>query len=291
MRSLRKSALLLATFLAAALVPGSLPGATTINAANHFAWGANAGWIEARGDVSQGAVIGEYVCSGFIYAANVGWINLGNGAPTNGISYNNTSAADFGVNHDGRGNLRGSAWGANIGWVSFESLGAPGIDLASGRFTGCAYSANCGWISLSNAQAVVQTDTIAAGTDTDEDTIPDAWELTHFGDIKTADAKSNADTDLLSDLEEYLADTDPRDPLDVFRITSLARGGDTPDWTRIDWLGRDTRSYALEQRPALGPDAWKEIWVSPAAGISNAEFKEPSEQNFYRVRAFRPLSK
>src|SRR5262245_4201504 len=69
---------------------------TTINAANPYAFGANFGWINWRGDDANGAVIGEYVCSGSIYAANVGWIRLGSGAPANGIQYQNISANDFG---------------------------------------------------------------------------------------------------------------------------------------------------------------------------------------------------
>src|SRR6266704_1396218 len=90
--------------------------ATTINSANHYAGGANLGWTDWRADTANGAVIGEYVCSGYIYAANVGWIHLGSGAPANGIRYQNNSPSDYGVNHDGLGNLSGYAYGANIGW-------------------------------------------------------------------------------------------------------------------------------------------------------------------------------
>src|SRR5260221_4791763 len=93
--------------------------ATTINRVNRCAFGPNLGWTDWRADAANGAVIGEYVCSGYIYAANVGWINLGGGTPTNGIYYQNLSASDFGVNQDGLGNLRGHAYGANIGWINF----------------------------------------------------------------------------------------------------------------------------------------------------------------------------
>src|SRR5436190_21958936 len=88
-------------------VLSSASAATTINAANRFSYGANIGWMNWRGDDANGAVIGEFVCSGFISGANVGWINLGSGSPVNGIRYQNNSGADFGVNHDGIGNLRG----------------------------------------------------------------------------------------------------------------------------------------------------------------------------------------
>jgi len=67
------------------------------------------------------------------------------------------------VNHDGLGNLRGNTYGANLGWVNFESTGAPKVDLATGNLSGYVWSTNCGWISLSNAFAYVQTDTISPG--------------------------------------------------------------------------------------------------------------------------------
>ena len=130
---------------------------TTIDPANHYAYGANVGWLDWRGNTNNGAVIGTSVCSGYIYGANVGWINLGSGVPTNGVAYQNLSASDFGVNRDGLGNLYGYAWGANIGWINFETNGAPKVDPGTGIFSGYAYSANCGWISLSNAFAYVQT--------------------------------------------------------------------------------------------------------------------------------------
>src|SRR5688572_4683280 len=152
-------------FLALAAVT-SAGAATTINAVNHFGYGANIGWMDWRGDVANGAVIGEYICTGSIYAANVGWISLGSGTPTNGIRYQNNSASDYGVNHDGAGNLRGYAYGANIGWITFTNRDAgggtyegPKVDLITGRMSGFLWSANCGWISLSNAFAFVQTDT------------------------------------------------------------------------------------------------------------------------------------
>src|ERR1039457_4425054 len=126
---------LLTTFVSTFILQHSsfVHAATTIDAANKYAYGANLGWLDWRGDTANGAVIGDYVCSGYIYSANVGWINLGNGTPTNSIRYQNLSANDCGVNHDGGGNLRGYAYGANIGWINFENTGAPRVDLLTGK--------------------------------------------------------------------------------------------------------------------------------------------------------------
>lgn len=130
--------------------------ASNIDSVNRYAFGAEIGWLDWQGDADNGAVIGPHACSGSIYGANVGWISLGNGAPANGIQYQNASASDYGVNVDAVGNLRGYAYGANIGWVNFEDLGTPKVDLKTGILGGYAYGANVGWISLSNAVAYVQ---------------------------------------------------------------------------------------------------------------------------------------
>src|SRR5207302_2872914 len=157
--------------------------------------------MDRRGDTNNGAVIGEYVCSGYIYAANVGWINLGGGTPTNGIYYQNLSASDSGVNQDGLGNLRGYAYGANIGWINFENTGAPKVDLFTGKFSGYAYSANCGWISLSNSVAHVQTDAIQQGA-LAPDGLPIAWLRQNFG-TTNVDANADPDHDGQSNWQEY----------------------------------------------------------------------------------------
>ena len=82
--------LLLMALSACSLQPAALlHAATTIDAVNKYAYGANTGWLDWTGDSANGAVISQYFCSGYIYSANVGWINLGSGAPANGIQYQN----------------------------------------------------------------------------------------------------------------------------------------------------------------------------------------------------------
>ena len=233
---------------------------TTVDATNRCAYGANIGWMDGRGDTNNGAVIGEYVCSGYIYAANVGWISLGSGSPPGGIYYSNTSATDWGVNQDGLGNLRGYAYGANIGWVNFEATGAPKVDLATGNFSGYVWSANCGWISLSNALAYVQTDTILAGADSDGDGIPDAWELTYTNSLTPFTATSDTDKDGMTDKDEYYAGTNPLDPNDYLRITAITRDTPTPTYTQLWWPGKPTRFYGVQGRTTLNPsDSWLEF--------------------------------
>src|SRR3954453_11242477 len=51
-----------------------LHAATSIDAVNKSAYGADIGWTDFRGNTNSGVVIGEFVCSGYLYAANIGWI-------------------------------------------------------------------------------------------------------------------------------------------------------------------------------------------------------------------------
>ena len=269
----------------------SVHAASTINAVNRHACAANLGWINCLADTNNGAVIGEYVCSGYLYSANCGWINLGNGSPTNGIHYLNLSAGDYGVNLDAYGNLYGYAYGANIGWINFEGNGSPKVDLLTGKMSGYAYSANCGWISLSNAAAFVQTDAIQKGVDSNNDGIPDAWELQYFGTI-AIDVNADPDGDGISNLNEYLAGTDPTTPRSYFKITgyAFAPGGTN---AALTWTSQSTRYYYLQSALNLDAGSWTDsgLGLIPAAGSTTSRSYNATNAalRFYRVQAVRPL--
>jgi len=266
--------------------------ATTINDSNPHAYGANVGWLNARGDVANGASIGQSFCTGYVWSANCGWISLGNG-PTNGWHYSNTASNDWGVNHDGQGNLTGYAYGANIGWIQFEQTqGQPRIDLRTGNFSGYAYGANVGWIGFSNAQAFVQTDTLAPGPDTDGDGIPDPWEMQRAGNTTTLGG-SYPDGDASPDVDEYLADTDPLTG-EHLEILSLA---ETTGTNTITWTARPTRQYRVEATNAMPAAAseWPDVGgglIGPPSGNPAAAAipRASTTTEFYRVKAVIPLS-
>lgn len=265
---------------------------TTIDATDRYTWGANIGWLNWRGDTNNGAVIGDYVCSGCIYAANVGWINLGSGAPTNGIYYQNLSANDFGVNQDGLGNLRGYAWGANIGWINFENTGAPKVNLRTGVISGSVWSANCGWISLSNSVAFVQTDTLYPGP-LAPDGLPIPWLLSNFG-TTNVNANADPDHDGMSNAQEYLAGTDPNNPSSVLRITSESFGLNGTS-ASLTWTSVPTRLYYIRNSVSLTTPTWLDSGlglISPSAGSSTTDgfLDSSAPMRFYRVEAVLPLA-
>jgi len=279
--------------LTASLQPlASVRAATSINAVNKYAYGANIGWIDARGNTNSGAVIGEFMCSGYLYSADTGWINLGSNAPANGIQYQNNSATDYGVNHDGQGNLRGFAYSANVGWINFESNGAPKVNLQTGRLSGSVYSANCGWISLSNSFAFVQTDTIAGGTDSNANGLPDSWERTYFGGLGV-NPGADADSDGMSNKQEYLAGTNPTNATDRLRITTFASSPKGTNVT-VTWSSVSTREYLVQKTTNLASQVWVDsgAGVIPPVGSSTSYNLNDTvvTNRFYRVEALRPLA-
>ena len=274
-------------------VAAAYAATTTIDSANRYAWGANLGWLDWVGDTNNGAVIGEYVCSGNLYSANVGWINLGSGTPANQIQYQNNSATDYGVNQDGLGNLTGYAYGANIGWITFEqTYGQPKVNLATGQFSGYVWSANCGWISLSNTVAYEQTDTIQKGA-LAPDGLPIAWLLANFGTTNisaTADPTGKG----MNIAQDYLAGTDPNNAGSNLKITAenYSHGGTNATLT---WTSVATRYYYLQKTLTLNPVIWTDSglgFVPPSAGsTTTASFTDTNAPiRFYRVEAVRPLT-
>ena len=259
--------------------------ASTIDLTNRYAYGGNAGWMNWVGNTNNGAVIGEYVCSGYVYSPNLGWINLGNGSPTNQIQYQNLSAGDFGVNQDGYGNLRGYAYSANAGWINFEGTGAPKVDLFTGQFTGYAWSANCGWISLSNAVAYVQADSIQQGV-LAPDGLPVAWLLVNFG-TTNVNANASPTGKGMTIQQDYLAGTDPTDSNSVLKITYISRSGTE---SGLDWETVGDRYYTIQTNSALANGSWGDMFRLDIPGWNNGYFYDGDPTNrFYRIRAYRPL--
>ncbi len=302
---MKPTAKFLACLIAAACASQLAAGGTTIDSSNRYAYGANIGWVSFRWDTGspgQGATIGQFVCSGYIHGANVGWIDLGDGSPADGIAYSNASAGDFGVNHDGQGNLSGFAYGANIAWIKFDPAisDPPRINLKTGKLGGFVYSANCGWIDLgSNGTHFVQSNTIEPCPDSDADMIADAWELQQaatagLSPVLTHLAKTtDADGDGQGDLEEYIADSNPFDDSDFFKVLNLHVTKLPADNVTIQWTSSPRRLYTIGSNTDLGPFTVNLNDLAPAPGAStSATFTDLLQppRKFWRVGAKLPLS-
>jgi hypothetical protein len=271
---------------------------SNVNTNNKWAWSASAGWINCNTDPTNGAVIGEFVLSGWMYNESCGWIHLGNGNPTNGIQYTNISSNDYGVNHDSKGNLEGHAWCASAGWITFETnTGKATVDLETGTFGGYAWGGSLGWIVFSNVHGFVQADSLDPGPDDDTDGIPDIWERIGTGGTNALGGGpgQDFDGDTVIDTDEYLAGTDPTNASDFLHITSVDLSSVTNP--RITWASEQSRVYRLETNNDLTqPGGWADSGLGlqgPDTGSDTTTRELPlssDTQSFIRVKAVVPLS-
>lgn len=271
-------------------------GQSTLSEDDRWAWDANLGWTDFRSDrpvVGNGVRVNDTFLSGYAWSANTGWIYFGDNSPANGLRYGNADAADFGVNHDGAGNLSGLAWSANTGWISFgwssdDHPNRPRFDVYSGAFSGFAWSPNVGWLNLGSG--LLRTESMAI-TDSDGDGISDTWEREWAGTLPVLTGTGDADGDGISDREEYVLDTSPLEPNAPLRITRISKVPNQ-NTVALEWPGSPARVYDIEARTNLVTGRWLQLGrVSGASSaVTTAPVAQMTPDAFFRIGAKLPFT-
>ena len=108
---------------------------------------------------------------------------------------------------------------------------------------------------------------IVGGADTDGDGMPDSYELAQgFNPNNPADAQQDADGDGATNLDEYLAGTDPHDAasklaLQVVSVTSTA--------ATLRFTAVANKSYSIQYRNSLSGGSWQTLVPVPAQGATH----------------------
>lgn len=125
--------------------------------------------------------------------------------------------------------------------------------------------------------------------DTDADGMPDVWELAYeFNPNDPRDAALDPDRDRQSNLEEYRAGTDPRNPLSVLRITDITREENDVE---VTWTTVGAHHYVLQEGgnilSGLGSTASPVLSI-PRDGPRTVTFVHTNAaalpERYYRVR-------
>jgi len=118
--------------------------------------------------------------------------------------------------------------------------------------------------------------------DLDGDGMPEAWEVARGLDpADPTDAGLDTDLDGLSNLQEYLAGTEPRDARSVLRLTALRAGG------QFSFSAAPHRSYSVLWREGVGVGRWAKLAdVEAAAQARQVTIVDPlplTEGRLYQV--------
>lgn len=157
-----------------------------------------------------------------------------------------------------------------------------GADLTAGGSSGNAVVGAGQYIGSITIDSAGNLRMAALGTavtnpDTDNDGLPDAWEMTNFGNLNET-ATGDFDGDGTNNLTEYRLGLDPKSGSSRFAVTRQSSGA-------LQWPSATGLTFVVQRSTTLLPGSWgNDFTVSGTAGTATyTDPAPPAGKAFYRV--------
>ena len=159
--------------------------------------------------------------------------------------------------------------------ASFQILSATSL---TGSFSATNLPAlDDGLVWTVEVSGSVVTLAVVGSGDTDNDAMDDGWESDHGLNVGVDDSAGNPDEDLFDNLSEYIADTDPNDSNDWFRVVAVGDG-------TVVFNSSSNRLYSLITSSNLVDGLW--VTNETRMGVGGADSMcgtTNAPQEFYRL--------
>ena len=133
-------------------------------------------------------------------------------------------------------------------------------------------------ISLASHPALLTID-----FDSDGDGIPDSWEIAYgINPFDAGDAVDDLDADGISNRDEYISGSNPRDPRSSLKLDQVLVEGRTT----IRFTAMANRTYTVEYTESLSPPIWTVLTNVPSRNSSSIfEISDPPVDavRYYRI--------
>jgi hypothetical protein len=106
--------------------------------------------------------------------------------------------------------------------------------------------------------------------DADGDGLPDEWETLNFGSATGANPDEDSDGDTMSNRAEYLAGTDPKDPLSYLKIDRTQPDAASNLWVRVEFYAISNRTYTVQSSDRASGAPWAKVADVPATTTNRA---------------------
>jgi hypothetical protein len=208
-----------------------------------------------------------------------------------------TAAVQARVSHFGQAGIAGSIWWDDLSATLNPDPGT----IAQWTFTNAsAIPPSCDenvhlnfWLFNGNPPSNGQTAEVIIdqfafqGVDTDGDGMPDWWEIAHgLNPNDPSDANRDDDGTGFTNLQEYLAGTDPANPASCLHVTSSVITGND---VQVSFTSVLDKNYLLESTTSLQSPNWSTVTQNVAGtgsiiSITDAAAATNFPARFYRVR-------